>query len=139
MILGTFLFHAYALDTLMRMINPFLPPAQGTSHRHHKISQATVLLFTSIGMIFILSAEIWAWAFLYYSSAIPSIDTIETALYFSLVTFTTVGFGDVVLPQSERLLSGIQATSGMLLFVWSTAFMFEVLSLVYRHRPRPKE
>lgn len=139
MILGTFMFHAYALDTLMRLINPLLPSAHDASYRRRKISQAMVLLLTGLGVICILSAEIWAWAILYYASPITSIHSIEMALYFSMATFTTVGYGDVVLPHFERLLSGMQATSGMLLFGWSTAFMFEIISLVYRHRPKKSE
>lgn len=139
MILATFVFHAYALDTLMRLINPLLPVAHELSYRKRKASQAMVLLFTSLGVICILSAEIWSWAFLYLYLDIRSVQNVETALYFSMVSFTTVGYGDVVLSANDRLLSGMQATSGMLLFGWSTAFMFEVLSLVYRHRPKRTE
>jgi hypothetical protein len=64
---------------------------------------------------------------------ITAVHNLETALYFSLVSFTTVGYGDVVLSPDDRMLGAMQAASGMLLFGWSTALMFEILSITYRH------
>lgn len=49
--------------------------------------------------------------------------TIEEAFYFSITTFTTVGFGDVTLDQSWRVLAGIESAIGFLLIGWSTAFL----------------
>ena len=53
--------------------------------------------------------------------------TFEEAVYFSFVTFTTVGFGDVVLTPGVRLLSGIEALNGIILVGWSTALLFAVV------------
>ncbi|MGY4533982.1 voltage-gated potassium channel Kch [Pseudomonas sp. TE3786] len=46
-----------------------------------------------------------------------------TALYFSGVTFATLGYGDVVLSQQWRLLSPLEAANGILMFGVSTAIM----------------
>lgn len=135
MILGTFAFQAYAQDALMRLVTPFLKGPQDNPRHKHRQSQATVLLMTSLGVICILSAEIWAWTFLYLALDIPAIPDLEAALYFSMVSFSTVGYGDIVLPPYVRLLGTMQSTSGMVLFGWSAVFMFEVLSIVYRHKP----
>ena len=51
----------------------------------------------------------------------------ETAVYFSLVSFTTLGFGDVLLDQNWRLLSGFAAANGFLLFGIYTAFLAEAM------------
>lgn len=51
----------------------------------------------------------------------------EAALYFALVSFTTLGFGDVLLPDSWRLLSGFAAANGFLLFGLFTAFLAETM------------
>lgn len=51
----------------------------------------------------------------------------EASLYFSMISFTTLGFGDVILPDNWRLLSGFIATDGFILFGLNTAFLFEVL------------
>ena len=54
--------------------------------------------------------------------------TLEQALYFSITSFTTLGFGDVVLEPGWRLLAGMTATHGLLLFGLSTAFLVEVFN-----------
>jgi hypothetical protein len=50
-------------------------------------------------------------------------------LYFAFVNFTTLGYGDVVPTPRWRLLGPMTAMNGMLLFGWSVAVIFEVLSL----------
>jgi voltage-gated potassium channel Kch len=55
---------------------------------------------------------------------------IDSALYFSAVTYTTVGYGDLVLPEQWRLVGGIEALTGILMCVWSTAFFFAVVSQI---------
>jgi len=62
-------------------------------------------------------------------------EALEPALYFSLVAFTTVGFGDLVLEPSWRVLSAIEAANGVMMFGWTTALVFWFLQhLVKRSR-----
>ena len=56
----------------------------------------------------------------------------EAAVYFSFVTFTTLGYGDITLSEGYRLLSGIQALNGILLVGWSTALMFAVVQKIWQ-------
>jgi hypothetical protein len=132
MIVATFVFHAYSLDRLFRAVEPLIKLRRATN-RPRPRSRTWILLATGLGIMTILSAEIWAWAFLYLWLDLPAVHELETALYFSMVSFTTVGYGDIVLSPHDRLLGAMQAASGMLLFGWSTAFMFEILSITYRH------
>ncbi len=48
--------------------------------------------------------------------------------YFCLVAYTTLGFGDLILPEPWRILAGVIAANGFLLFGWSTAFQVELLA-----------
>lgn len=73
--------------------------------------------------------EVWIWAAAYWRLA--DFPDFETALYFSTVTFTTLGYGDVVLGPDWRLLSALQAANGILLFGWSTALLFAVIRKVW--------
>ena len=76
--------------------------------------------------------EVSIWAIFYFSqAAIEQLPTMEAALYFSTSTFTTVGFGDLVLAEDWRLLSSFESINGMILFGWSTAFFFEVVRHSY--------
>ena len=74
--------------------------------------------------------EIWVWALFYLG--VEAMPTLEAALYFATSSFTTVGFGDVVLDEKWRLISSFQSANGFILFGWSTAFIFEIMSKLYK-------
>jgi hypothetical protein len=74
--------------------------------------------------------EIAAWAFFYVWKDV--ITDLQDAFYFSSVTYTTTGYGDVVLPQTWRLVGGIESLTGILMCGWSTGFFFAVVSRLYR-------
>lgn len=130
-ILTTFVIHAYSLDRLIALITRLLPLTRPPHHFLH-FWQIGILLVTALGIICAHSFEIWVWALVYLIFDIQAIGNLETALYFSTVSFSTVGYGEVVLDPSWRLLGAMQAASGMILFGWSTAFIFEVLAITYR-------
>jgi hypothetical protein len=70
--------------------------------------------------------EIAVWATVYdWNRAMPDL---QTALYFSAVTYTTTGYGDVVLAPEWRLTGGVEALTGILMCGWSAAFFFAVIS-----------
>jgi hypothetical protein len=73
---------------------------------------------------------IWSAAYL----AFDAIEGFEKAIYFSAVTFTTLGYGDVVLDGSRRLLSSFEAVNGILMFGWSTAVVIYTVQRVYSRR-----
>jgi hypothetical protein len=73
----------------------------------------------------ILTVEIWLYAVAY--RVVGAIADFEEALYFSTTSFTTIGYGDVVLDRHWRLLGAIEGANGLLLFGWSTAFMLSVI------------
>ena len=84
----------------------------------------------SILMIFvatILEASAWAAAYL----TLGAISGMEPAIYFSVVTFTTVGYGDVVLTPEWRLLGSFEAVNGIIMFGWSTALVIAVVERLY--------
>lgn len=88
-----------------------------------RILSTTVLVLISLHTIQI---AIWAVAYLFMVE-LSELPTFETALYFSFVTFTTLGYGDITLAAPWRIMSGIQALSGILLVGWTTAFLFAVV------------
>jgi len=116
--------------------------AIGTISVVPKIHAATDWIFTSRGEVYrvfytiqvvlwlflLHTAEIWIWAVTYWRlTSLTHLPDLEAALYFSTVCFTTLGFGDVVLDKDWRILSALQASNGILLFGWSSAFLFTVV------------
>jgi hypothetical protein len=76
--------------------------------------------------------EVWIWAILYL--LLGAIATLEEAVYFSTSTFTTLGFGDIVLDEEWRVLASFEAANGLLMFGWSTALVFAAVQWVYAGR-----
>ena len=90
------------------------------------LSVLTVWMFLAI----ILEAGLWALLYL-FSPLITALPDLETAFYFSMVTFTTLGFGDVVLTGQWRTLASIQAANGVIIFGWTTALIFYFIQHIY--------
>ena len=82
------------------------------------------LVGATIWLLIALTVCVWIWAALFIM--VGAFDALEPSLYFAAVSFTTLGFGDILLPQEWRLLGGICAANGLLLFGLSTAFLVEL-------------
>ena len=95
----------------------------------HYVGMVRVLVVTILGIFFAHTAEIWSWAVLYLW--LGEFESLERALYFSSVTFTTLGYGDITLQEGWQLLSSLEAANGVILFGASTAFVFAVMRKVF--------
>jgi hypothetical protein len=115
--------HFFGLLMLLRILQ-----ARGQRFRAHEsvAGQGALILFVVFGIFAIHTVEIWLYAAVYL--AIGASDDFETALYFSTVTFASLGYGDVVLTKAWRLFGAIEAANGVILFAWSTAFLLSVMT-----------
>ena len=95
------------------------------------ISRVGLLVRLFLWIVLLHLTQVGLWAVVFWRAR--ELPTLETAVYFSLVTYTTIGFGDVVLGPSWRVLAGIEGLTGMLLVGWSTAFVFAVVNRMYEH------
>ena len=81
-------------------------------------------------------AEISVWGLFYFwQGCLPDA---ESAFYFAGVTYTTVGYGDLVLPKPWRLLGPIEGLTGILMCGLSAGLFFAVVSTIYTSRPRTR-
>lgn len=92
----------------------------------------TARVVTSLLLLHLVEAAVWAG--LYWLTG--SLPDAETALYFSLTSYTTLGYGDVVLPAEWRLLGPIEAATGILMFGWSTGVMVAAITRIYGEQLR---
>jgi hypothetical protein len=89
------------------------------------MEKAVLISVLTVWMFLAIVLEAWLWALLYlFNPLITALPDIETAFYFSMVTFTTLGYGDVVLTGQWRTLSSIQAANGVIIFGWTAALIF---------------
>lgn len=93
----------------------------------------TILIRTVLVLLALHVLEIVLWAAA-YRTMVPDdeLATFEQAVYFSFVTFATLGYGDITLSESWRLLSGIEALNGILLVGWTTAMIFAVVQRIWK-------
>ena len=99
---------------------------RGHRFRAHEswTGQGAAILFVVLGLVAVITVEIWLYAILFV--AVGALPDFEAALYFSTTSFTTLGYGDVVLDAKWRLVGAIEGANGLLLFGWSTAFLISV-------------
>jgi len=97
-------------------------------------SQAIAILIKTVLIVFVLhTIEIMVWAGAYQVLLpLQELGSFEEAVYFSFVTFSTLGYGDITLSEGWRVLSGIEALNGILLVGWTTALIFAVVQAVWR-------
>lgn len=106
--------------------------------RRHTVSSlefwrgSWLFILVAAWMIVLHLFEITVWATFY--AVTGAMAGMQSAFYFSVVTYTTTGYGDLVLPMEWRLLGGIEALTGILMAGWSTGFFFAVAS---RFHDRP--
>lgn len=92
------------------------------------VSQALILVGVSFGLFTLHSVEIWAYAMLY--DLLGATRSFEDALYFSTATYATIGYGDLTLTKSWRVLGAIEGANGVILLGWSTAFFVSVVARI---------
>jgi hypothetical protein len=91
----------------------------------HGPKLTVMLCLAMLWSIAMVTASVWIWALTL--RVLEIFPTTEASVYFSLVVFTTLGFGDVLLPVEWRLLGGLAAANGLLVFGLLTAMLVETL------------
>lgn len=115
------LLHFGGLSAITAFSRRYLRPL----HAHESLRpQAFVVLATVIALAALHSIEIWTYAFVFHLLN-PALSFAE-ALYFSISTYTTLGYGDIVLGHEWRVFGATEAMIGLLLIGWSTAFLLSV-------------
>ena len=93
---------------------------------------AFLLIFVFAAIIILHLGEAGIWAVSYLSAGL--FPDFETSLYFSLQSYSTIGYGDISLPERWRLLGTIEGISGVLLCGLSAAFLFAIVSALFQFR-----
>ena len=133
LVAATVIVHVFGLALILDLL--------GRSHASpptHFLPISRLLIRTGLLMVVIHLAEISVWAWFYYwQGYLPDY---ESALYFSGVTYTTVGYGDLVLPPVIRLFGPVEGLIGILMCGLSAGIFFALVSRIYSshfiHNPK---
>ena len=112
--------HAVGLTAAVRRLRPYALSRSLSFARSVSVMIAIAALAI---LLHLLQIGVWA-VFYAVEHGMPDL---PTALYFSAVTYTTTGYGDLVLPAEWRLVGGVEALTGILMCGLSTGFFFAVL------------
>lgn len=91
----------------------------------HRPKLMLVVLLTALWALAMVTAGVWLWAACFKLLGI--FITWEAAVYFSLVSYTTLGYGDILLTHEWRILGGMAAANGLLNIGLLTAMLVEAL------------
>jgi hypothetical protein len=126
--------HVAAIVFLLEVMRRY---ASGWVSRHFALGATLVMMILVVWLLLAHTVEIWIWAVLYVH--LGEFTDMTRALYFSTVTFTTLGYGDVTLTPEWQFLSSLEAAGGILLFGLSTgasvAALTKILSLTAIRHP----
>jgi len=92
--------------------------------------RAELLIARLVSMLLLVhlgDAMVWA-IFFVLVGALPDV---KLAAYFSLTSYTTVGYGDVLLPEPWRLLGPLEAAVGVLMLGWSTGILVAIIGMIH--------
>ena len=129
LIATTVIVHAAGLAIALK---PIVRPTLQTDGRFWP---ATWLVIRTVWWLIVIhGVEIAVWALFYWwQNCFPDA---ESSFYFAGVTYTTLGYGDLVLPKEWRLLGPIEGLSGILMCGLSTGLFFAMISRIYMARTK---
>jgi len=128
LILLTTAVHAGGMSLSLRSVHSHATIEGSRLHLNRVFKVGMVILI--MYLVAIIEVLIWGTAYL----AFDAIEGLENVIYFSAVTFTTLGYGDVVLEGNQRILSSLEAINGIIMFGWSTAIVIAAVQRVYFHQ-----
>jgi len=95
------------------------------TNKHGPIYAATLVMESTVAIVILHGLEILLWASFYRTGCFPSW---ELAFYFSASSYSTVGYGDVVLPSTWRLLGPLESVTGVLMCGISVSVLFALVT-----------
>lgn len=130
MVLLTVMMHGLGLAVLGRAMQTEIRQERA----HHVPTLSARGLGFTLALVLALAGlhglEIWSYAFLY--EAIGAVADLETAVYFSTISYAGIGFDDRYIDPAWRLVSAIEGINGLLLLGWSTAFFVTIVARLGR-------
>ncbi len=118
---------SFIIPRLIKMVKN--QEAKKVTMMHNSMVLSAVL----VGALVCHVLQMWVWALLF--RILGEFDDMRIAMYHSAVNFTTLGYGDIVMSEQWRLLGPLEAANGVLMFGFTTAFSFTVMTQLFKRTP----
>jgi len=113
--------HAVGLSALLRIMRRFHALAMSG---FRPVTLMVIGMTFWLILIHLIEISLWG-LFYFWQGYLPDL---ESAVYFSGITYTTVGYGDLVLPKPWRMFATLEALTGLLMFGLSSGLFFAIIS-----------
>lgn len=113
----------YCADAMRRF-------SKRVANLHSPVQRISFLLLAIGFILFAHTVQVWIWSGAFVWSG--ALENWNTAVYFSLVTYTTLGYGDIVLGAGLRIFAAFASVTGLLGFGISTAFLVGSMSRFFQ-------
>lgn len=127
LIIACVVIHAVCLELLMRRLKIVGPKWDRKLPTYGHI---IIMIIVVLGLFAAHTIEAWVWAIFYWVTG--DVSSFSNGIYFSTVTYTTLGYGDIILSPDWQITSSLQAVSGIILFGWSTAFLVNIRTFFWK-------
>ena len=124
MVVLTVLIHGAGITALARGLR--IETHDSAEHHHFSVKRAIVILIIVLALFTLHGIEIWLYAAVYI--VIGAVNGLEAAVYYSTITYASIGFGDSEMARPWRLVGAIEGINGVILLGWSTAFFVTVVA-----------
>jgi hypothetical protein len=128
----TVIIHGFGLAILVRSLKAMnVGIVDNETVRHHvELSIMMPVLLVVLALVALHGIEIWFYAIVYL--ALGAVPNLEQAIYFSTITYATIGYSDVYITKAWRVLAAIEGINGVILLGWSTAFFITIVARLKR-------
>ena len=133
LVIATVFVHALATSFLLPTLRRLQP---GSWKPRGRLAGMNIVAILVLLLFLTAVVEVALWAVVYVQ--VGALAGFEEALYFSMVTFTTLGYGEIVLTERWRLLASFEAATGIIMFGWTTALILAAIQRIASGKSRSK-
>jgi hypothetical protein len=126
MVVGNMIIQIFVLLLMVRMLMHRMEEIQNRDSVLYQTRALSILVFV-LFFGHVLQFATWAILFLH----IGQFQDFETAFYHSAVNFTSLGYGDIVMEAPWRVLGGMEAANGVLMFGLSAGALLSMMNRIF--------
>ena len=128
LVVATIVIHGFGLFSLSRALRTERSVERMEHTDALSLRGVAFTLFIVLSLVTLHGVEIWLFALTYL--AVGANETLEAAIYFSSISYSTVGYSDVHVTADWRLVGAFESIIGVIMMGWSTAFFFRLLGRI---------